>query len=111
MVSVSITWIAVAAASQVFLHGRQAAFSFGFAATIVLVRGGVFFQGMPTFVPDPQDWGGYVVISNGSAAAERRRAGMKLIDDACLLGVAVVAGLVACTLAKNGAGANDPAAQ
>jgi hypothetical protein len=38
---------AVAAASQVFLHGRQAAFSFGFAATIVLVRGGVFFQGMP----------------------------------------------------------------
>lgn len=104
--TVVVLLLATAAASRVFLYGRRAAFSFGFAATVFLVRCGFFVVGMPlVFLPDPELLGGVVHVTASSGAfgqidEEHANSVKKLIDDICLLGVATLSGLIAVRFAR-----------
>jgi hypothetical protein len=101
--TVGVLLLTTAAASRVFLYGRKAAFSFGFAATVFLVRCGFFVVGMPPiFALDAEDLSGGQVIAIGSQGPideEHHLSAKRLKDDLCLIGVATLSGLIAVAFA------------
>lgn len=102
--TVVVLLLTIAAASRVFLFGRKAAFSFGFAATVFLVRCGFFVVGMPpVFALESEDLGGGQVISVTTLTQideEHVLSAKKLTDDFCLLGVATLSGLITVVFAR-----------